>query len=63
MLTTGEDTVWFGRHDNNHHERKGALIESNKYANTLLEWKPINQLVKKVDHNTTACREDINARQ
>ncbi|XP_062609792.1 craniofacial development protein 2-like [Saccostrea cucullata] len=41
-LNSGEVIIWSGRSDNNHHEGV-ALLVSHKVANTVIQWKPINE--------------------
>ena len=41
-LNTGEVIIWSGRQDDKHQEGV-ALIISKNHANTLLQWKPINE--------------------
>ena len=41
-LNSGETIICSGRQDNNHQEVVELIIDS-KYANTLLQWKPISE--------------------
>ncbi|KAL3865781.1 hypothetical protein ACJMK2_043136 [Sinanodonta woodiana] len=41
-LSSGEVIIWSGRKDNVHREGVAIIISKNK-ANTILQWKPINE--------------------
>jgi len=41
-LNSGGVMIWSGRSDNIHHEGV-ALLVSKKHANTILQWKPVNE--------------------
>ena len=41
-LSSGEVIIWSGRTDNDHREGVAVIISKNK-ANTVLQWKPVNE--------------------
>lgn len=57
-LNTGEVIIWSGRNDDIHHEGVAFLI-SQKFANTILQWKPINQRLLYVRLNSRYAKVSI----
>lgn len=57
-LNTGEVIIWSGRNDDNHHEGVALLI-SQKFANTILQWKHINQRLLYVRLNSRYAKVSI----
>ena len=51
-LNSGETIIESGRQVNKHMEGEAKTIES-KYANTLLQWKPINERILYIRLNVT----------
>jgi endonuclease/exonuclease/phosphatase family metal-dependent hydrolase len=50
-LNTGEVIIWSGRSDNDHREGVAIIISKSK-ANTVLQWKPVNERLLYVRMNS-----------